>query len=541
MASAQSSPRWLFGPAPDLLLGCGLWYVALFAVLVAAGPTIRAGQPDFLAPLLVLLISTPHYGATLVRVYSERSERRAYSLFTVWLTAALLALFVVGVLHPAVGTILFTLYLTWSPWHYTGQNYGIAMLFVRRRGIDPSPTLRRWLYASFILSYALTFLVMHRAEGPARGLAEGGVHLARLGIPQTIADIAIPAIAAAYVLSLLGTARLLLQRGRARDLAPVAALAASQALWFTVPDLARHFDATGGVEAVDFDYRATYFNWIVVAHAVQYLWVTSYYARASSGWTGHKRYLAKTLMAGNVAWLLPAAIFAPQMLGGETSELEVGLVVAALVNLHHFVLDGAIWKLRRSPIANILIRSGEAEDRRRASEETSTLRRFFWSFAAVLLAIALVDFGARQLLIPARARAGDLAGAEGALDALAWIGRDSADLRMRLGRAYAEGGDSARALESFLRAADLTPSAEAFAGAAQLALRENDPEAARSAASRAAEAAPERPDVLTLAGGIFAATGRPDRARALFERALEIDPEWAAARTGLASLAPKQP
>jgi hypothetical protein len=123
----------------------------LFVVLVLPGPSVRAFQPLYLAPLLMLVISTPHYGATLIRVYEQRSERRAYAFFTVWTTLALLVLFVWGIRDAAVGTVLFTVYLTWSPWHYTGQNYGIAVMFMRRRGIDPG-SVKRWLYSCFILS-----------------------------------------------------------------------------------------------------------------------------------------------------------------------------------------------------------------------------------------------------------------------------------------------------------------------------------------------------------------------------------------------------
>ena len=31
---------------------------------------------------------------------------------------------------------LFTAYVMWSPWHYSGQNYGLLMMFVRRAGLD---------------------------------------------------------------------------------------------------------------------------------------------------------------------------------------------------------------------------------------------------------------------------------------------------------------------------------------------------------------------------------------------------------------------
>jgi hypothetical protein len=75
--AAPPAGRWLFGPAPDLLLGCGLLYVFIFALYALGGEGIRASEAPYLFPLLVLLFSTPHYGATLLRVYEQRSSRRA--------------------------------------------------------------------------------------------------------------------------------------------------------------------------------------------------------------------------------------------------------------------------------------------------------------------------------------------------------------------------------------------------------------------------------------------------------------------------------
>ena len=457
-AGARPAPRWLHGRLADLLLGCHGGYLALFIGFLLFGPTWRAAQPGWLAPLLILLVSTPHYGATLVRVYEQRAERRAYALYAFGATFALLALFVLGVRNAAVGTLLFTAYLTWSPWHYTAQNFGVAMTFLGRRGLAPDRTGRRLLHAAFILSFVLTFLVMHREDGAARGLAAGGVHLARLGLPDPFASVAIPIVAIACAVTFAAALPGLLRRGSIADLAPLGLLALSQCVWFVLPDLFRVAGTSGGVEALAFDHRAYYFNWIVLAHAVQYLWITSYYARAGGDWPGLAPYFGKTLLAGNVAWLVPALVFAPQLLGGAALETDVALLVAALVNLHHFVVDGAIWKLRRAKVGDVLIRS-------RSGSPAPVVRGrrlrpavvAFWSGAALLLGLALFEFGAREIAIPGRASAGDLDGASRWLDRLGRVGRDSATLRLRLGVAFAEEGRPAEAQAAFARALELAP------------------------------------------------------------------------------------
>ena len=160
-AGAPARSPWLFGPLPDLVLGCGLGYAAIFAVFALAGPGLIANQPMVLAPLIALVLSGPHYGGTLLRVYEQRSDRRQYALFTVWATLAVVLLFAVSVHNLAFGAWLFTVYLTWSPWHYTGQNYGLCVMLLRRHGVDVSDRAKRLLYASFLSSFAITFLVLH--------------------------------------------------------------------------------------------------------------------------------------------------------------------------------------------------------------------------------------------------------------------------------------------------------------------------------------------------------------------------------------------
>jgi len=59
-------------------------------------------------------------------------------------------LFGLGFYSVAVGSALLTVYLTGRPWRYTGQNYGLALVFLRRRGIPVRDGHERWLYASFV-------------------------------------------------------------------------------------------------------------------------------------------------------------------------------------------------------------------------------------------------------------------------------------------------------------------------------------------------------------------------------------------------------
>jgi len=478
-AAAPTSPRrWLFGPVPDLLLGCGLLYALVFATMSFAGPTLRWAVPFGMSPLVALLAGTPHYGATLLRVYERRADRRAYSLFAVWATLAVAAAFVGGLWNVALGSWIVTIYLTWSPWHYTGQNYGIALMFLGRRGVRPTPATKRWIYASFVSSFLLTVLAIH-APAPSADYAplqyQGSQYaLIPLGIPADVHRWLFLGAGGAYLCALAGTARQLLRVAAPRDLGPTFLVMATQALWFTVPVAAREANWLQGVEPLSTQYAAYAFLWIAAGHSLQYLWVTTYYARASSAWSGYGGYLGRCLLAGCAIWALPALLFAPGLLGSLPYDAGLGVLVAATVNLHHFILDGAIWKLRDGRVARILLRA--AEDAPGAAEPARGrwLRRSVFAAGALSLAVLatapLVEqFGFRRAL-----ERGDLAGADAAAARLAWMGRDGANLRVGLALVAAQAGETERAHAELDRSLALHPTAEAWRTRGWLHEREGD-------------------------------------------------------------------
>ena len=149
--------RWLFGPGRDLFLGCGVGYAVVLVAFLVGGNELKAWAPMGLLAFVLLFTSVPHYGATLMRVYNERESRRRYAVFSVWISLVLLVAFAVACHWYELGSGLFTVYLNWSPWHYAGQNYGIALMFLHRRGVEVTPTAKKWLYSSFVLAFLLAF------------------------------------------------------------------------------------------------------------------------------------------------------------------------------------------------------------------------------------------------------------------------------------------------------------------------------------------------------------------------------------------------
>lgn len=187
MADANPSLRtpspggggWIHRPALDLIVGCGAWSAPLLLIAAVSGASAtRAWAVVFY--LLALAFNYPHYMATVYRAYHTRAEFRKYRIFTLHLTGLLALVAVASHAWPALLPWIFTLYVTWSPWHYTGQNFGLAMMFARRNGVAPSDRERRALYVAFLASYALLFVAFHTGRS-------NDALVRSLGIPNSVA------------------------------------------------------------------------------------------------------------------------------------------------------------------------------------------------------------------------------------------------------------------------------------------------------------------------------------------------------------------
>ncbi len=538
-ARAGGSGRWLFGPVPDLVLGCGLGYAAFFLAQVLAGDTLRAWLPLALQPFLTLLIGGPHYGATLLRVYQRREDRQRYALFAVWLSALIAALYLVGLSSIWVGSWIVTVYLTWSPWHYSGQNYGVTLMLLRRRGVDVTPLAKRLLYASFLLSFALVFLTLHGVAPGATyapaDTADATYSFQSLGIPFSLA-MGLSALAGVGFLACGGGALLLLKRsGSWNDLGPAVVLVAVQALWFVLPSASQLVPSLGGVDPFDPVHAPYTFMWVAMGHFVQYLWITTYYAERTGHERGHARFLAKTLVAGAALWTVPVFLFSPALLGGLGVfhslpwDMGLGLLTAASVNIHHFMLDGAIWKLRDGRISRVLLRRVEAAtELERAAppiQPAPTWRApLLWGTGVVVLALALfVRFAGQRFQGGIDER--DVVAMIRSSDRLRALGRGSPKYDVAIAQMLVTQDRADEALRYVERSLDLYPSSRAYHVLAQIHEREaRDHDAIASYAS-ALDLDPNDAQALFRAGRLWLRLGNAREAVALLERAAEVRPE----------------
>ena len=342
----RSSSLWIWGPWLDLLIGCGGWSAPLLVVAYVATQT-HTQQWSFAFYFLALVFNYPHFMATVYRAYHTREQFEKYRIFTVHIAGLLLLAAALTHTFPALLPWLFTLYICWSPWHYSGQNFGLLMMFSRRAGIAPQPRERHALYAAFIASYVMLMLNFHTG-------ASTDDMILSLGIPARIAFW--PKFVCASFFLLAGGWALMRFAQRASSLRAMIApftLFASQFLWFVVFTGLEMF---GRLQTQQTRYST---GMLAVLHSTQYLWITSYYQRrearatGQSGWNFLSYFV--TLIAGGIALFVPLPWIVSRL-----AHVDFGasfLTFTSLVNIHHFILDGAIWKLRDTKIASLLIDS----------------------------------------------------------------------------------------------------------------------------------------------------------------------------------------
>lgn len=543
-AASPASKPWLHGPASDLLLGCGGFYTAAFLALpFLRGTASELGLypllPVVALPIITLLVSVPHYGGTLLRVYEQREERRRYAFFTVYVTLFLCAWFVAGVYDALLGSWMVTLYLTWSPWHYSGQNYGLALMFLRRSGVSPSPLAKRALWASFVLSFALTALLIHEVASGGSSTASPGtlVEFVPIGLSRSFVGAVLPVVLVLYAGSVVLAGWLLVRAGSPARVAPAALLVLTQAVWFVIPFGGFHLGllpTTDSGADVGAGYITKSLLWAAMAHAAQYLWVTSYYARHASAWRGYGPYFGKVLLAGALVWTFPLVV-APAAFHISPFVAGLPLLVAALVNLHHFVLDGAIWKLRGGPVASILIRS-HAQEPAPVQVRRTSWKPLVWGAAALCLVLQGTMVLAGQSGFQLAVARGHTDLADSILAGVGWLGEDTAVKRMQLGHALRQQGQRARALAQFRRALEIAPDSPfAHRSIGEMLGEQGRVAEAADEYRRALELDPSSAELHLRLGVALARLERPAEAVDSLRTAVTIDPAMPMAHVQLAN------
>ncbi len=527
-ATAAASP-WIYGPWLDLTVGCGAWSAPLLLIsYFSIASSARAWSIAFYA--LALFFNYPHYLATIYRAYHREQDFHKYRIFTVHTTALIVLTLVLAHSWVRILPWIFTIYLTWSPWHYSGQNYGLFMMFARRAGAKPSEAVRRALYGAFIASYLVLFLGFHTG-------ASADPLFISLGIPAIVSRWQqIVLVVAFFVFSGFGLSRLAKETGW-RKLLPSLTLFSSQFLWFLLP---AGISLIKGLEIPQSRYSS---GVLAVMHSAQYLWITSYYARREAagerGRAWHVLAYFAVLIAGGIALFVPGPWLASRVFHHDFTTSF--LIFTALVNIHHFILDGAIWKLRDGRIAALLLNSRERITDAAVGAGSRLSQAWGWltggtagarqlrvGAALVLLGWGTVD-QARYYLSLRSESLRDLQRAA-ALDSF------DSPVQMRLGRREMDEGHAQLAEAAWRKAIQANPADPAPRQALlRFLIGENRIDEAYSLTEESLKYTPNDPNLLVDRGLLAARLGHPDQAEESWNRAIAADPRQVFAHLYLAN------
>jgi hypothetical protein len=492
--------HWLYGRTIDLLVGCcGIYTLSIPFLLALTASTGISEWSVTLTMLLGVSINAPHYGATLVRLYEREQDRRKYFFFTVYVTLALSALFVIATHNVWLASALITAYVIWSPWHFSAQNYGLLLMFLRREGIAFDDTTKRLFYASFVASTLMSIESVQAANSelvfaPATFRAPGTARIFQWELLQIFASPILWVLGGIYSACLAG-ALFRLRASGFRIMGPATLLIVTQALFTAVPVAAGRIYSSGEITV------AFAPLWISIAHSAQYLWVSAYFAKRSGAQKSSARFLGKSLLAGSGVTVLPGLLFAPAVLGEIPWDAGLAGLVFSMVNLHHFIMDGAIWKLRDGRVSNVLLRQTTTPDAigpRTGNAGWKWLAALIWTGCSLSVMVPLIHLYEIEVRIPNAATSDDITLAMKRMRA---IGRESISLQNHVASVYSGLDQPGLALQHYQQSIDVFPT----------------------------------PDAWTAIANEYRRTGYPDRARSAFDKALELDPDFASALFGYAT------
>jgi hypothetical protein len=313
-----------------LLIGGVLSLVVLGIVALSPAGTSSFTTEQF--TYFILLSNSAHFAASTVRLYTKPGTQQSLPFVTMALPLVVLAVLTLCMFRAdSLGPHFRALYLTWSPYHYAAQAYGLAVMYSYRSGCLLSVTNKRLLWWVSMLPFFYSFLLAPRA----------GIHWLDVGrwlddptIVSVLTEVrdVMPGLAFAAV----GLLFWRIWRSEARPMPVISALMliTNGFWWFVFPPMQA-------------------FVWATIFHGIQYLTIVIiFHVKDQMNQPGNRRgtlyhvlsfYGASLLLGYGLFDLLPELF----VFSGFAAVESMMLVVAA-INIHHFIVDAFIWRLKSS-------------------------------------------------------------------------------------------------------------------------------------------------------------------------------------------------
>jgi hypothetical protein len=316
-------------PLADYLLIGSAWSIVATAVLIAQ-PSLATGMSTLTFAILVLVVNSAHFAASTVRLYADPNNYNKHPFLTMVLPLLALGVVAICVYMPStIGKHLQALYLTWSPFHYAAQIYGLSNMYCARAGVRLAQQEKDLVWWVCMLPFFRAFL-----GAPDSGL---GWFVSRetLSAFPGVAILLHFATQALNVLIFVAPCVLMFRIHRVKkQVMPliVVVMMLANGLWWTALDYLNAF------------LLAT------IAHGLQYLAIVLVYhikdTRADA--VGSRRRFVEACKFYGICLVLGYGLFycwpyAYVWAGAGVAESL--LMVAAVINIHHFIVDRYIWRV----------------------------------------------------------------------------------------------------------------------------------------------------------------------------------------------------
>ena len=313
-----------------LIIGGALSLVLLPLIVASPGATnqLAAGY----LPALLLLTSAAHFAASTVRLYTKPGARDELRFLTMVFPLVAIGVLALALVNPErIGSQLQALYLTWSPFHYAAQAYGLAVMYCYRSGCKLADREKAALWWIAMLPFARSFL-----GGSSSGLGWFVPRSAIMAVPLLPAVLHVITLALAvltFVLPVFFVGRRMLRKEAPVPLITLSLLTAN-GIWWIVLD---YVDA---------------FVWATIFHGMQYLAIAAiFHAKDRMAVSSNTRgagfhaawFYAVSLALGYALFYCWPYAFVVMGFG----MAESMLLVIAIINIHHFIVDRYIWRIGR--------------------------------------------------------------------------------------------------------------------------------------------------------------------------------------------------
>ncbi len=323
--------RTFVHPAFDYVFIGGALSVCVIGLLIL-DPTISPFQTSEDFRYFILFSNSAHFASSTVRLYTKPSAGQSMPVVKIALPLVALAVVTLCMFRAdTLGSNLRALYFTWSPYHYAAQAYGLSVMYCYRSGCLLNARNKQLLWWVAMLPFIYSF-----ATAPRSGLhwidAAGW-----LNNPTAIEFFA-----------------------RFQSVMPYIAFAAVPLLFWRIwksetlpmPLISVLMLVTNGVWWFTFE-PAQAFIWATIFHGVQYLAIVIIFhvkdqMKLPTNRHGAIYHIAwfygMSLALGFVLfdWFPRAYIYVG--FGAATSVM----LTVAMINIHHFIVDAFIWRLKKS-------------------------------------------------------------------------------------------------------------------------------------------------------------------------------------------------